>query len=932
MSQQNLSQRRAPGGNVEFFSGHRFLPLLLVLFVGSGYSALVYEIVWFQLLQLVIGSSAVSLGVLLGTYMGGMCLGSVALPRIISARYHPLRVYALLELGIGIIGIAVLFGIPYVDRLYAANVGHGLAGVWLRGLVCAVCLLPPTLLMGATLPAIARWVETTPQGVSWLGLFYGGNIAGAVFGCLLAGFYLLRVHDMAAATYAAATVNGAVALMGLALARLTPHRVPAPAPGDASSFNPAQDRRGGGPTGEPAQARTVPAPAPRLPAGRQEWGWPVYVAIALSGTSALGAEVVWTRLLSLLLGGTVYTFSIILAVFLAGLGIGSSVGSFLSRVVARPRIALGCCQMFLTAAIAWTAYVVAKSLPYWPIDPSLSSSPWFNFQLDLTRCAWAVLPAALLWGASFPLALAAACPPYVWRVNRRGGDPGRLVGGVYAANTVGAIVGSIGFSMLVVPWLGTQQAQRLMIGLSAVAAFLMFLPLVRPLWANPGVLECRISNREYRSSKFLIRYSLFVPVMGLVALLAWSVSPTPWGLIAYGRFMATYGGRLAPGITEEKDVPSEGGKPDIFCTYMGEGMNGSAVVTMSKAGVRCFHSAGKVQASSEPQDMRLQRMLGHISALLHPKPCSVLVVGCGAGVTAGTFLLHPSIERIIICEIEPLVPKFVAPKFKTENYNVVDDPRVEVVYDDARHYIRTTRRKFDIITSDPIDPWVKGCAALYTQDYYKMISEHLNPGGVVTLWIPLYEGNSDTVKSVIATFFRVFPNGLIWSNDIKGEGYDAVLFGQVPAQARDDGRDTMDERRCTSEERRATSDGRRTTGDERRATKIDLDELQRRLDAPSMRKVAQSLGEVGFASAIDLLATYAGQAPDLQEWLRDAQINTDRNLRLQYLAGMWLNSYLGRQILAEIIQYYRFPEELFIASDQSKEALRQALEGLQSRQ
>ncbi len=923
MSQQNLSQRRAPGGNFEFFSGHRFLPLLLVLFVASGYSALVYEIVWFQLLQLVIGSSAVSLGVLLGTYMGGMCLGSVALPRIISVRQHPLRVYALLELGIGIIGIAVLFGIPYIDRLYAANVGHGLAGVWLRGLVCAVCLLPPTLLMGATLPAIARWVETTPQGVSWLGLFYGGNIAGAVFGCLLAGFYLLRVHDMAAATYAAATVNGAVALTGLGLARLTPHRAPAPASPDSPAIRLAGKSRGGGPTGEPAQARTVPASAPRLPAGRQERGWPVHVAIALSGTSALGAEVVWTRLLSLLLGGTVYTFSIILAVFLVGLGIGSSLGAFLSRVVARPRIALGCCQMFLTAAIAWTAYMIAKSLPYWPIDPSLSTSPWFNFQLDLMRCTWAVLPAAILWGASFPLALAAACPPYVWRVNRRGGDPGRLVGGVYAANTAGAIVGSIGFSMLVVPWLGTQQAQRLMIGLSAVAAFLMFLPLVRPLWAGNPAINCGanrltppslwrgwIGGSGHKPALRMAGAVSVVASMGVAALLAWSVSPTPWGLIAYGRFMATYGGRLAPGITEEKDIPSGGGRPDIFCTYMGEGMNGSAVVTMSKAGVRCFHSAGKVQASSEPQDMRLQRMLGHISALLHPKPRSVLVVGCGAGVTAGTFALHPSIERIIICEIEPLVPKFVAPKFKTENYNVVDDPRVEVVYDDARHYIRTTRRKFDIITSDPIDPWVKGCAALYTQDYYKMISEHLNPGGVVTLWIPLYEGNSDTVKSVIATFFRVFPNGLIWSNDIKGEGYDAVLFGQVVA--------------------RASSPWNQ--GQDGPATKIEVDELQRRLDAPSMRKVAQSLGEVGFASAIDLLATYAGQAPDLQEWLWDAQINTDRNLRLQYLAGMWLNSYLGRQILAEIIQYYRFPEELFIASDQTKEALREALEGLQSSQ
>ena len=189
---------------------HRFLPLLLVLFVASGCSALIYEIVWFQLLQLVIGSSAISLGILLATFMGGMCLGSLLLPHIISRGKHPLRVYALLEFGIGVIGVAVLFAVPYVDRLYTANVGPGLAGIPWRGAVAALCLLPPTLLMGATLPAIARWVEATPRGVSWLGFFYGGNIAGAVFGCLLAGFYLLRVHDMAVATYVAAAINWTV--------------------------------------------------------------------------------------------------------------------------------------------------------------------------------------------------------------------------------------------------------------------------------------------------------------------------------------------------------------------------------------------------------------------------------------------------------------------------------------------------------------------------------------------------------------------------------------------------------------------------------------------------------------------------------------------------------------------------------------------------
>src|SRR4051795_6857140 len=190
----------------------RFLPALLVLFVGSGCAAMIYEVVWLQLLQLVIGSTATSLGVLLGTFLGGMCLGSLLLPRLVSRRRHPLVVYALLELGIGGLGLLVWYVMPTVEHVYVRYAGHGAPGVLLRGAVAGVCLLPPTLLMGATLPAIARWVEAGPAGVSWLGVFYGGNIAGAVFGCLLAGFYLLRVYDMATATYVAVALNAAVAL------------------------------------------------------------------------------------------------------------------------------------------------------------------------------------------------------------------------------------------------------------------------------------------------------------------------------------------------------------------------------------------------------------------------------------------------------------------------------------------------------------------------------------------------------------------------------------------------------------------------------------------------------------------------------------------------------------------------------------------------
>src|SRR5437667_8980045 len=205
-------------------TSRRVLPLLLLLFVASGCAALIYEIVWFELLQLVIGSSAISLSILLGTFMGGMCLGSLALPRLISGRHHPLRVYALLELGIGVIGLMVLVAMPLVGGAYTAWAGTGFGSVVLRGIAAGICLLPPTLLMGATLPAISRWVETTPEGVSWLGFFYGGNIGGAVLGSLLAGFYLMRVYDVNTTTYVAVVLNLVVAALALLIAKATPFR------------------------------------------------------------------------------------------------------------------------------------------------------------------------------------------------------------------------------------------------------------------------------------------------------------------------------------------------------------------------------------------------------------------------------------------------------------------------------------------------------------------------------------------------------------------------------------------------------------------------------------------------------------------------------------------------------------------------------------
>ena len=265
------------------------------------------------------------------------------------------------------------------------------------------------------------------------------------------------------------------------------------------------------------------------------------------------------------------------------------------------------------------------------------------------------------------------------------------------------------------------------------------------------------------------------------------------------------------------------------------------------------------------------------------------------------------IKRITICDIEPLVPKVVTPMFGRVNYHVVDGidrenpvtvngKKVTVIYDDGRHYISTLSpdKKFDVITSDPIDPWVKGCAALNTIEYYQTCKRHLKPGGVMSLWIPLYESTMASSKSMIATFFEVFPGGMIFSNDENYMGYDAVLLGRADK------------------------------------SRIDMDNVRSILAQDDYAPVRESLSDVGFGYsgtdwgepagldiAVNLFSTYAGQASDLQDWTRNAQINRDSNLRLQYLAGMGYNSDMRTEILQSILMYYHFPDDLFTGSPQT---------------
>jgi spermidine synthase len=760
------------------------------------------------MLQLVVGSTAVSLSVLLATFMGGMCAGSLILPRLEAARRNPLRVYALLEAATALGGILVFLILPAIEHLYISAAAHGLPNMALRGAACAICLLPPTFFMGATLPVVSRQVAAEPDAASWWGWLYGANITGGVIGCFAAGFYLLRVHDMAFANAVAVILNLVIAAVAFAV----------------SGSRPA-----------PVIERPAPPQADLATAARPSVYWP----IAISGFCALGAEVVWTRLLSLMLGPTVYTFSIILGVFLIGLGAGSAAGSRLARTREDSERWLGWSQLLAALAVCAAAILLSRFLPYWPGNLDSAAGPLRDFLGDMGRCAIAVIPAAIAWGASFPLALGAVAGA---------ADSGRAVGQIYAANTAGAIAGAVAFSLLFIPRIGTRDSQRLLILASALAAALV-------LW---------------RASKNSRRFVL--ATLAAAAVLIWAVPPIPWKLVGFGR-----------------RLPATSGQWSLL--WMGEGMNSSVAWSLWEGGAVYFHVSGKVEASTEPQDMSLQRMLGHLPALLHPYARSALIVGFGAGVTAGTFVVHPEIERIRICEIEPLIPPHSTQYFRRENHNVMNDPRTRIVYDDARHFVLTTPERFDIITSDPIHPFVKGMASLYTTEYFEMCKRHLNPGGFVTQWVPLYETDFETVRSELATFFEAFPQGAIWGNlNMDGSGYDVVLVGH---------------------------DG---------PLSIDVDAAEQKLDSPAYAKVAQSLREAGFRSAVELLGDYAAGASDLTSWLRGAEINRDRNLRLQYLAGLGLNQNLADAIYSRILRDAAYPAGIFRASPGRAQLLRAAFD------
>jgi spermidine synthase len=689
---------------------------LYLLFFLSGAASLVYEVAWSRSLGLVFGSSHLAVTTVLAIFMGGLALGSALLGGHADRARRPLRLYGLLELGVAACAVCFVVLLEIYPTVYAplARIAEG-SRAWVtavRVALCAIAMLPATILMGGTLPVLTRFVTSGPERFARkVSLLYAINTIGAVTGTFASGFVLLRTLGVGVTLGVAVATNVAVGVAAL----LLPARWFA-AHGDAAVASPAGAEAPATPVrvGRTEQAEGSPGAIPvRL----------VLFGAAVSGFCALGYEVLWTRMFALVIGTSVYGFTLVLVSFLAGIAIGSHVFGAVRRWdsadASGQLLAFGLVEIGIgIAALAVTLQM--RDLPAHVANvQAIVVGPGAGFAMRQTAVFVAAavffFVPAFLMGAAFPLAATLVS-------TRR--PAGGAVGATYAWNTFGSILGASVTGFVLVPAVGIERSLQLLATL------------------NVGV-GCAIGAIASRR-----RLGPWAVAAATAAVLVALAAAPDWGRFWDRNYFAIYQNNRRKAYVDAKSRRALLEATEVL--YRFEGVNETISVTR-RDGNQSFVVNARVEASTGGGDMQFQRALGHLPVLLHPDPKRVFVLGAGAGVTLGSATIHPEVERVVLAEIEPGVLPATR-LFGTWNHDAVDSPKLRIVLNDGRNYLATTEERFDVITADPIHPWAGGAAYLYTSEYFASVARHLNPGGVAGQWLPLYELSPADVKSVIATF------------------------------------------------------------------------------------------------------------------------------------------------------------------------------------
>ena len=693
----------------------------------SGMAGLIYEVVWARQLSLFLGITSFAHTAVITAYMAGLAAGSLYFGRKADFAASPLRVYAWLELGICLYAMMTPFLFDLLQGGYAELAGVagivGMQGHLARFAIAFAALLIPTFLMGGTLPLLVRgFVSSLPELGRATSRLYGINTLGAMAGTLAAGYLLLPKFGILLATLVGVVLNLGIAIYVIGISSRDESS------SAATGLSGKGAERGAGP-GLPPWTRLA-----------------VLVGFALAGFAALLTQMAWIRAMVLVVGGSVYAFTITLASFLAGIGLGSLLYQRLAprqrgtsdathSRLARAAALAGLISVFLVLGLP-----VIGRLPHWFLAgfEIIGSDHFAVFQLFIFALCFAVMIVpTLLMGALFPLITV------LWtRSNARAASG---VGAAYAINTAGTILGALLGGLLILPAIGVHNAVLLAASLYVLTALLFWWPAS----AEMGTLR-RLGG---------------LTIVPLFLLLAWQAPPWDRALMASGVY---YRADVKLKLMSEQSLDEIIRESELL--YYDEGLDGTVTVRLNGE-ERSLAVNGKTDASSSG-DLPTQVLLGQLPLGMDREISKAMVIGLGSGITAGSMARDPRIEALTVLEISAEVVE-ASHWFLPENYAVLEDPRVNLVTADARNFLLATRDRYDLIVSEPSNPWISGVSNLFTAEFFRLAHQRLAPGGLLTQWFHAYSMSPEDFRTVLGTFAAEFAHVSIWQS-LPG---DLILVG-----------------------------------------------------------------------------------------------------------------------------------------------------------
>ncbi|MFC1573928.1 fused MFS/spermidine synthase [Candidatus Latescibacterota bacterium] len=665
------------------------MAILYVIFFFAGASSLAYQIIWIRLFGLIFGGTEVSMSVVVAVFMGGLALGSYVIGNYAVTSKNRVRLFGYLEIALGLLAILVFFGISrFAPIIYSLpfNDIHSFAGIAVRIFLSALLLILPTMIMGGTLPVLVRAVtERKDRIMANTSLLYSVNALGAMFGAFIVGFVLIRYFGILRSNLIAATIEIMVGITALAI---------------SGGYESSSDVL----TGDDKKA------APVIP----EKGWRFIIAIGLTGFIGLILEMVWLRMLLLVVNNTIYLYTIVITFYLLGLGTG---GYFLRVFIPKKRRT----ERAFGFILAGTGLTIILGFIFYPIivDVGFHTSPAFfstfarlSVLTVALFCFLGFIPVFLM-GLSFPLGLGL----YAKEIR---GLSGRI-GVIYSFNTIGSLVGSLIAVFVLIPTIGMKYTVLL-------SAVIIVIPAIYFLRKEQTV------HHRFPAS------GVTIGAFAVLTIIALQID--------------------FPGVMLRKLINS-----GEFVEYSKEGASSTIWITN---GDRFYRKIwiNNLWVASTAQGA-VHHLTAHYSLILHKNPKVACGIAFGTGQTFGTCLLFP-LEKLVCVEIDKEVIKAARGRFDNLNYGVLESPRSEIVIDDGRFYLDGTKETFDIITAEPLQPYTRGTVNLYTEEFYKSCKKALNPGGIVAQWIPFYNSGVADVWSMIRTFVEVFEYAHLFTTEDDG--------------------------------------------------------------------------------------------------------------------------------------------------------------------